>query len=94
MANRTNNHIVVAFQHHPVASRTVRGNRVDIAVGRNIATVREARRISVRRLAQKAKIGPDVLAAYEEGSARPAAGDLLTIATCLDVAVSEFFTGV
>ncbi len=93
MAYRVNSHKTVALQHHLVASRTVHGNQVDVAVGQNISSAREAKRISLVGLAQEAKIGPDVLAAYEEGTTRPAAGDLLTIATCLGVPVSEFFLG-
>ena len=93
MASRINSHSAVASKHHPVSSRTLPGNQVDIVVGQNISSAREAKRMSFVRLAQEAKINPDVLAAYEKGSTRPAAGDLLTIATCLGVPASEFFTG-
>ena len=93
MANRTNSQDTVAFQHHPVASRTNPGNQVNVAIGHNISSARKARRISFGKLAAEAKIEPDALAAYEDGCARPSAGDLLAIATCIGVPVSTFFTG-
>ncbi len=93
MANRDNIHKAVALRHHPITSSTVHSNQVDVAVGHNISSAREAKQISFVRLAQEARISPDALAAYEDGSARPMAGDLLTIATCLGVPVSAFFAG-
>ena len=93
MKNRIHGHSNVALRHHLVASRTIHGNQVDVAVGHNISSAREAKQISFVRLARETKIGPESLAAYEDGSVRLTAIDLLTIASCLGVPISKFFAG-
>lgn len=69
------------------------GNQVDVAVGHNITSAREVKQASFAWLAQEAKVSLEALTAYEDGSARPTAEDLLAIASCLDVPLSQLFAG-
>ena len=67
---------------------------VDTKVGLNIRTLRTTMGVSLGLLAREAGVSEAALSDYERGVARPRAEDLLAIATCLKVEISDLFAGV
>ena len=66
---------------------------VDEKVGRNIQSFRTANGMSLGLLAQSAGVSEVSLSEFEQGLSRPCAEDLLAIATCLHVQISDLFAG-
>ncbi len=63
----------------------------DLALGDRIRQIREERGQSLATVARSTGIAEETLAAFERDEASPAVGDLLRIASCLDVSVGRFF---
>lgn len=63
----------------------------DLALGKKLRRLREDRGRSLAELADQAGLDEAKLAAFESDSASPAVGDLLRIASSLDVSIGHFF---
>ena len=64
----------------------------DVEVGRNIRSLREARRLSLREVATHSGLSINAISRIERGESSPTVASLHQIAGALGVTITEFFT--
>ncbi|TGD43917.1 XRE family transcriptional regulator [Pseudotabrizicola sediminis] len=69
-------------------------NSVDSFIGRRIRQFRWVCGVTQAELAEHLSVDPGQISAYEAGTNRVAAAQLLQIATVLDIPVASFFDGI
>ena len=64
----------------------------ELGLGRKIRTIREAKKLSIEEVAEKASLAPILLSQIESEAVTPPVATLLKIARSLDVHIGDFFT--
>ena len=64
---------------------------LELKLGERIRRLREDRSLDLAHVAEKTGIAEDQLRAFEKEEATPAVGDLVRLASCLQVSVGHFF---
>ena len=65
-----------------------------MTIGRNIRTTRERKDLEQKKLAEKSGLSSALICMYEKGVRTPTIGNLIKIATALDVTAEELMKGV
>ena len=63
----------------------------ELKLGERIRRLRKDRSLDIAGVAEKTGIAEDRLTAFETEDATPAVGDLVRLASCLEVSVGHFF---
>lgn len=61
-------------------------------IGEKLRSLRKAQKLSIRVLAEKARLSPNTISLIESNSTSPTVATLQTIANALDIPLSAFFT--
>lgn len=65
-----------------------------MTIGKNIRTTRERKDLEQKELAEKSGLSSALICMYEKGARTPTIGNLIKIATALDVTAEELMKGV
>ncbi|MGN0692247.1 MAG: helix-turn-helix domain-containing protein [Oscillospiraceae bacterium] len=65
-----------------------------MTIGRNIRTTRERKDLEQKELAERSGLSSALICMYEKGVRTPTIGNLIKIATALDVTAEELMKGV
>jgi transcriptional regulator with XRE-family HTH domain len=78
-------------KHRPREKKRPEAIQITEQVGQKLRTMRKARKLSIRALAERSSLSVNTLSLIENGKTSPSVGTLSQLAQSLDVSITAFF---